>query len=223
MTAIKEFLTGIPYAEWWQLCITHAVLIVVVAFFAGMILYGHYRGFIRMAVSVGAVIISLLLVRQVLPFVTGKLRGSALFEAWSDRIAKSLLAGNADTDYSALYRILGLDDMAEATGDYLAGLLINVLCFLLLFVLVNLLLKLAAHFMERLTELPILHGTNQLLGAALGFAEAVLYLWVFLLGIALTPGAAFSQTVTAQVLASPFLTWFYHNNFLLNILAGILG
>ena len=201
----------------------NSILIAVIVFLTAITLYGHYRGFIRMAVSFGSVIISFYLVKWLLPFVTGAARESGLLQKQADKISENLFRTGEVTDYSAFYSMLGLDRLAEATGEYLAEIIINVLCFVILFIMINLLFKVGAHFLNALTGLPILHGTNQLLGAALGFAEGVFYLWIFMLVISFTPASAFSAAVMEQVLSNQFLIWIYQNNFLLHILAGILG
>lgn len=201
----------------------NSVLIAAIVFLAAITLYGHYRGLIRMAVSFASAIISLMLVKWLLPYVTGAARSSAFFQKQTEKITENLFLGGETTDYSALYRALGLDRAAEATGEYLAGIILNVICFIILFVLVNLLFKVAAHFLSLVAELPLLHGANQVCGAVVGFLEGVFYLWIFMIAIAFTPTAQFSLAVTEQILNNPFLLWIYQNNFLLNILAGIFG
>ncbi len=57
----------------------------------GMILYGHRRGFIRLAVSMVAVILSLTIARVSLPVVTGFLKeNTALQQTISESIKKSI-------------------------------------------------------------------------------------------------------------------------------------
>ena len=47
---------------------------VIGIYLLGMVLYGHYKGFIRLAVSMLAMVLSLTLVRAALPAVTGYLK-----------------------------------------------------------------------------------------------------------------------------------------------------
>lgn len=201
----------------------NSVLIAFGVFLLLMTLYGHYRGFIRMAVSMASAVISFLLVKWMLPAVTAAVGSTPFFREQTRKLSEGLFLSGEEADYSALYRQLGLDRVAEATGEYLAGIIINVVCFIILFVLINLLLKVAAHFLNALTALPILHGTNQILGAAIGFAEGVFYLWILMIALAFMPAAGFSEAVLSQIIANEFLLWLYQNNLLLNILAGILG
>ena len=48
----------------------HWLEIAVAAYLIGMVLYGHYRGFIRLAVSALAIVITLTSVHVVMPLVT---------------------------------------------------------------------------------------------------------------------------------------------------------
>lgn len=57
----------------------------------GMILYGHHRGFIRLAVSLLAVLVSLTIVRIALPSVTGYLKeNTKIQQAISENVKKSI-------------------------------------------------------------------------------------------------------------------------------------
>lgn len=48
----------------------HWLEILAAVYLVGMVLYGHYRGFIRLCVSALALVISLVTVRVALPYVT---------------------------------------------------------------------------------------------------------------------------------------------------------
>lgn len=201
----------------------YSVLIAAIVFLAAITLYGHHRGFIRMAVSFASAIVSLMIVKWLLPIVTGAARDSLFFRKQTEKLTENLFLGSETTDYSALYQALGLQRAAEATGEYLAGIILNVICFIILFVLINLLFKVGAHFLNLVAGLPILSDANQVCGAVIGFLEGVFYLWIFMIAVAFTPTSEFSLAVMERILDSSFLLWLYQNNFLLNILAGILG
>jgi len=59
----------------------------------GMVLYGHHRGFIRLVVSMLAVVLSLTIVRASLPSVTGFLKeNTGLQQTISENMKKSICA-----------------------------------------------------------------------------------------------------------------------------------
>lgn len=57
----------------------HWLEVVVAVYLLGMILYGHYKGFIRLAVSALALIITLLAVRIAMPYATEWLKNETSF------------------------------------------------------------------------------------------------------------------------------------------------
>ena len=52
----------------------HWLPIAVGVFLVSMMLYGHYRGFLRQCVSIGALVITILAVRFATPYVTSFLK-----------------------------------------------------------------------------------------------------------------------------------------------------
>lgn len=57
-----------------EILMEHWLAIGVGVFLLSMVLYGHYRGFLRLAVTMMALILSLLVVRVAMPYVTGVLK-----------------------------------------------------------------------------------------------------------------------------------------------------
>ena len=63
--------------------------VLVALYLAGMVLYGHYRGFIRLAVSLTALIITLVIVRLALPYVTDYIQENTTI---SESVKESVIA-----------------------------------------------------------------------------------------------------------------------------------
>ena len=86
----------------------HWLEILAAIYLVGMVLYGHYRGFIRLCVSALALVISLVTVRVALPSVTEWLK--------NDRpVYESIRQGMADA--VGLDGLLdGVLDIGEGTG-----------------------------------------------------------------------------------------------------------
>ena len=60
-----------------------------------------------------------------------------------------------------------------------------------------------------LTKLPIIHGLNRILGAAAGFFEGTMLIWLIMFFIATFPAVSFSQLCYGQIAAVPFLSFLY--------------
>ena len=76
--------------------------IAVGVFLVGMMLYGHYRGFLRQCVSVGALIITIMAVRYATPYVTGFLQENT-------QIRQSIA--------QMMAQATGIDDLQEEQED----------------------------------------------------------------------------------------------------------
>lgn len=195
-----------------------AVVILVV----GMTLYGHNRGLIRMLVSAASILVSLIVVNLLLPFAESWLSGNEFLQSaiadWSARMFAS-----TSSDYTPLYELLGLDRLAEHAGMYLAGIVIRVVCFAVLFFLINGFMKVLAHILNVVAKIPIICGMNQLGGAFVGCAEGVFYVWLIMIVLTLTPTASLSHAALIQIGNSPLLSFIYQNNLILQMLTGMFG
>lgn len=84
----------------------HWLEILAAVYLVGMVLYGHYRGFIRLCVSALALVISLVTVRVALPYVTEWLKNDT-------PVYESIRQGMADA--------VGLDGLLDGVLDIGAG------------------------------------------------------------------------------------------------------
>lgn len=64
----------------------HWLAVAVGVYLVGMVLYGHYRGFIHLAVSVGAMIITLVLVNLAMPKVSSFLQNDTAVHQWVGQV-----------------------------------------------------------------------------------------------------------------------------------------
>lgn len=80
----------------------HWLEIAAALYLLGMILYGHHKGFIRLAVSAVALLITLVAVNYALPYVTEWLKeDTPLYEAMKDKVVEGI----------------GLDEMLSESGQ----------------------------------------------------------------------------------------------------------
>lgn len=221
-------------------------------FLLAMVLYGHYRGFLRIAVTMTALIISLLTVRVAMPYVTGLLKeNTGLHRA----IGQGLLhmAGLDDLSFNVqlpagqremieglklpeqmketllqnnnheIYSMLGVDAFIDYLGASLANMVLNLIGSVVLFLIVFLLLRLLIKALDLIARLPILSGINQIAGAVLGGLQGLFVLWIAGLVVKACSGLPWAQAVLAQIDSSLFLGFLYHNNIFNWLLLGILN
>ena len=227
---IKTWLTG----NWFS--------ILVLVYLIGMMLYGHKRGFLRLAVSVFALVITLLAVKTALPHVTSFLkthtgieagiRTALLKGAGIDKIDDqfTLTAGEQQQAIAALklpdnlkklleannngtiWDVLGVHKFSEYLGDYLTGIIMNYLCFGILFLIVWILLHILLHILDVFTKLPVISGLNQIAGAALGLAEGLAFLWIGFMILSVCSGTVWGGRLLNLITGSRWLSNLYQNN-----------
>ena len=226
--------------------------IAVGVFLVSMMLYGHYRGFLRKCVSVGALIITIMAVRYATPYVTGFLQENTqirqsvaqmmvqatgidgLQEEQEDmpalqriaienlKLPQSMKDALIENNNSEVYQLLGVDRFIEYVSTYLAGMLINAIVSVLMFLATFILIQLLVRWLDLIARLPIIYGLNKIAGALLGLAHGLLLLWVGGLLLDLFSATPLGSSLMDQVRESAWLSFLYQYNLLGFLLKGIL-
>lgn len=223
----------------------HWLSVGVGVFLLAMILYGHNRGFLRMAVSMLALVAGMVVVPAAMPYVTGFLNentgirqtigkrltdmagGSVFFEQNAvlsparrrelieslklpEQMKESLLEHNN----SEIYDLLGVNAFLDYLGEYLAHMILNLFSSIILFLLIYVGIRLLIRWLDLISRLPVLHGINQIAGAALGGAQGLLFIWLLCLAVKIGSETRWAQTVLAQIEGSWWLGFLYEKNLL---------
>jgi len=227
--------------------------LLIAVYLIGMMLYGHDRGFLKLAVSMFALVLTIYLVRLVLPHVTSYIRTNTgieqgiksvlLKQAGLENISeeqtqseiaqkqaidslnipqnlKSILEKNNTKEF---WNILGVDKFKEYVSGCLSSLMVNYIGFAVLFVIIWILLHLVIRFADIFTRLPVIHGLNQIAGAVLGLAEALIYLWTAFLLLSACSGTYAGGKLLALITGSRWITYLFNNNLLLFFLKDLLN
>lgn len=231
----------------------HWLSVGTAVFLLAMVLYGHYRGFLRIAVSMVALITTLVIVRMGTPYMTNFLLQNTGIHAAVERgllgIAGALDVAAEDVEMPAgqrllieklnlpdqmkealiennnheVYRLLGVDAFMDYIGAYLTNMVLNVVCSVVLFLLVYIGIRLVMRWLDLLAKLPILSGMNQIAGAVLGGVQGLLVIWILCLVVTLCSATAWGRAVLDQIEATPWLMFLYKNNIFNWLVAGILN
>lgn len=223
----------------------------VAVFFISMILYGHYKGFLRLAVSMVALIATLVIVSITMPVVSGFMKNHTPIFTWIENGVESAFGMSPETETEQMpaqqrveiermklpqeikdvliennnrdvYLALGVDRFTDYIGNYLANIVLNVLGFILMFIIVYFLIRVLTHWLGLIAKLPILSGLNQLAGAVLGAVEGLFYLWIACLVLTACAGMGWASSIIAQIEASPWLSYLYHYNVVSRLLFYII-
>lgn len=130
-----------------------------------------------------------------------------------DFMTEKLLENNN----TEVYRELGVTSFPEYIGAYIAKLVIDIISFLLTFLLVTVVVRSIMYALNIIGELPVIHGLNQVGGAVLGMGTALIIVWVMFLVITLAYASDFGKASLDMIAQSPFLTFLYENNYIMNL------
>lgn len=229
----------------------HWLSLLMGAYLVGMALYGHYRGFLRLTVSMAALLLSLGTVRMAMPPLTAFLKENTGIQQWmqeslEEAIGLERITGNmnlpaqqraaieemplpksvkqilVENNNEEIYRILGVDGFIDYIASFLAGRIINALAFVLLFITMNVGLHVLSRCLNLIARLPVLYGLNQIAGAVLGVMMALSYFWVVCLALNIFVSTDWGNYILSSIEQTPWIAWLYHNNLLSQFFLSIL-
>lgn len=234
-----------------EILLEHWLSIGTGIFLLAMVLYGHYRGFLRLAVALAALVVSIAIVRVAMPMVNDclknnteihqtvgrqllKMAGGAILGEEDEsgfveslnipipsqqreiieqlKLPEQMKEALLDHNNSEIYRMLGVDAFVDYVGTYLAGMVLNLIGSVVLFLLIYIGIRFLIRWVDLIARLPILHGINQLAGAVLGGVQGLLFVWLFFLIVRICAGASWTQMFLAQIQESLWLRFLYENN-----------
>jgi len=173
------------------------VLILTVAFFVLLCVLGYHRGLIRMATSIAGMAVSLFVARHFMPKLTARMEQSNSWMNWVQ------------------------SEVVPKLNGITAAMVFSVLSFLVIFVVTLVLIRILAATLDRLMENSILGIFNQVLGMVLGAAEAIVYIWVFMLVVEVLPHFPVCEEIMRQINADGLLSILHDNNLLVAFLSNI--
>ena len=216
-----------------------AVLLVLMA--AVLILFtgrGWWRGFLRTALGMVAVILAVAAGVLLSPGVSRFLRTSTPLyetvrgavaetvadalepeegEAWEDAetaLENSSLPGVLketllENNKEEVYRLLGVDSFPEYVSGYLAGVIVQICGVLLTFVLVFVGIRLAFLLLGIVGNLPGIHFFNKVGGGLLGFLQGLVVIWILCFVITIFSSTQWGQEALRAIEGNAFLSLIY--------------
>lgn len=221
--------------------------IAVAVYLLVMVLYGHYRGAIRMAVSVVALAATFVIVHMATPHVTSFIKNETPVYQWVVQgLEKKLIPQesleavpggqemleslNLPGEFEELLAahigeaedILDIEALITPVVDYLAETIINAVGFVLLFILIYIAAQLLIRWLDVVARLPVLSGVNKMAGALLGGIQGLFFLYLALLLVTAFSTKPWAQAVVAQIESSIWLSFLYHYNLVSKLVLGLV-
>lgn len=221
------------------------LLIAVLALFAGNIIWGYHKGFLRVAYSLVAWIICLVVVSWATPYVTDFVVDTTEIETTlQDEITVKLQEMVADTDVDIKLpeaisnKILeteleeganaSIDQILMQTGAYaevamkIAMLVISAGCFIGVLIATKIVLAIVEKLLGFIHKLPLIGSADKLLGVAAGAIKALIITWMVMAVVALLVTTENGAAVAEMIYESEPLVWLYENNLILKMLLSFL-
>lgn len=222
--------------------------IAVGLYLLGMILYGHYRGFIRMAVSVAALAATFIIVQIAMPSVISFVKSETPVYQWiTDRLENAIIPGEnpggifdeleiidnmnlpgelrellVENNNRSVYESLGVRAFTEYISNYLAEVIINAVGFVMLFIFIYTAVYFLMKWLDLVAKLPLLSGINKIAGALLGAFHGLFFLWLLALLVTAFSGSSWARAVIVQIEESRWLSLLYHYNIVWKIVLGLV-
>lgn len=151
---------------------------------------------------------------------SGQSGDTAWQEAWIDKLKipqalQNLLKENNTPEY---YRKIAAESFADYVPKYMAGLILNLISFMVTWILVISFIWLAVMTLDVIASLPVLRGINQILGLVLGFFQGLIIVWVAFLIITIFSSSDIGKQLMEMIAESPLLSEIYDTNLLLDFL-----
>ena len=214
----------------------YALLIGVILFLAVMAAYGYKRGFVRIVISMLAMIVTIILASVLTIPVSGFIKETSVGEGIRASVEEMVEGAdiidaesinNLDLPKSMLEPIAeGAESTQQAIGTYVADALtdtiINSLTFLILVIVIYIILKIVIAALDVVTKLPVLNSINKGAGAVIGLVQGLLFVWVGCLVLAACSDKPWAQEAFRQINDNELLSFIYNNNMIIWIITKLL-
>ncbi len=226
--------------------LTWIILLILAAF----TLSGWSRGFVRVFAGMFFFLASTVLVYYATPYISDFIKeNTPIYQAVEENCREMLKGGegqeNSGLEQKKFIEGLGLpealekqllggsdsgssvDRAVEGVSDYLAeymaGLILNILTFVVTLAAVNLVLRMTVLTLDNLAKLPVLNSINKAFGMVLGAAQGLLVVWVAFLVITAFGNTDAGRKLLEMIHESPILDFLYNINIFLKIMLRMIA
>ena len=124
-------------------------------------------------------------------------------------VFKALLLNNNNSE---MYDELGVDNFIQYISAYAARLIINILSFILTFVIITVVMRAIIFALDIVANLPVLGFFNRLGGALLGAAGGLIIVWILFMIITMLYTTSFGREAYDTIQGNDILRVIYEYN-----------
>ncbi len=223
------------------------LLIIVLAILIVNALIGMKAGLIRTVFSLFSMIIAVVLTIWVSPYVNNFMKNNdKIYEGISSKVEKMLPFSEKETkdenqedfiqelslpqsikdsmiknNTAKVYKEMAIDNFQDYVSNYLTGVMINAMAFIITFVVVLILLWVFCFALDLISKLPFLNQINKTAGLAAGLVHGLVVVWIFFILLTVFGSTESGQKALEMIGQDQILSFIYNNNYLLKFITNI--
>ncbi len=225
----------------------NVLLIVVLAILIINGLMGMKAGLIKTVFSLFSMIIAVVLTLWVSPYINNYMRNSDnIYEGISSKVVKMLPFSEKEivdkgqeefiqqlslpqslkdslikNNTAKVYKEMAIDSFQDYVSNYLTGVIINGMAFIITFVIVLILLWVICFALNIVSKLPLLNQINKTAGLVAGLVHGLVVVWIFFILITVFGSTEPGQRALEMIGQDQTLSFIYNNNYLLKFVTNI--
>lgn len=207
-------------------------------------LIGMKVGFIKTIFSLCSMIIAVVLTIWLSPYVNGFMRGNdkiynsisskvdtmlpfseqeaesgdkeALIEGLS--LPQSIKDSLKENNKTEVYEALAITSFKDYVSNYITGIIINAMAFIITFVVILVLLWVICIALDIISKLPLIKQVNKTAGLLAGLVHGLVIVWIFFILLTVFGSTELGQKALQMIGDNVFLSFLYNNNYLLTFI-----
>lgn len=132
-------------------------------------------------------------------------------------VINTLVENNNQESYDSMK----VNSFSSYISESLTDMVLGALTFVILFIIISLLVRILMHVLDIVAKLPIIHTFNSMGGAIIGFAEAIIIIWIACIVVTVFSATPWGQEVCKAIADNDILSFLYDNNLIQQIITGI--
>lgn len=208
----------------------YVILIGVIGVLAISGLYGYKRGFVRIVLSMVAMLVTFVLAAILTVPVSAMLAAATPLDENIEESVSGLVADCGVVDEETISNMslpeqieeLLIEGAAEAVNGFneyivstVSDLILKAITFFVLIIVIYIIVRIVIFMLDFISRLPVINSINKTGGLAVGIAQGLLIVWIGCLIVTAFSDKAWAQEVFAQINANPLLTFIYNNNLII--------
>lgn len=178
------------------------LLVILFLIFLACVYHGYRKGLVHIVVSVGIFVLTIVLVAMLAPFAAQTLKKNETVYQSIRKPVEKVLDENVELP----------SKLQEIMADGITWKTIDVVVYVSIFLVINIVLRILACSLELVTKIPGLHDMNQLAGVLLGAVEGLALIWLFFLIITAFASTEAGQWCFERIEGSQILSFLYIKN-----------